>query len=100
MLGAYVPTGGYSFCNLTKTVTSTKTVTRNVNGRTRRVKVKVKSTVPASLEMPTTITGQNGAVVTQTTKVAVTGCPTAAAAKTAAAKKAAAAKAKRAGRGR
>ena len=53
VLGAYVPTGGYSFCSLTKTVTSTKTVTRRVGGRTRRVKVKVKSTVPASLEMPT-----------------------------------------------
>ncbi len=29
-----------------------------------------------NLTMPTTITGQNGAVVTQTTKIAVTGCPT------------------------
>jgi hypothetical protein len=28
-----------------------------------------------SLTMPTTLTGQNGAVVTQTAKVAVTGCP-------------------------
>ena len=28
-----------------------------------------------SLKMPTTITGQNGAVVKQTTKIAVTGCP-------------------------
>jgi hypothetical protein len=28
-----------------------------------------------SLTMPTTITGQNGAVITQTTKIAVTGCP-------------------------
>ena len=28
-----------------------------------------------SLEMPTTITGQNGAVITQTTHIAVTGCP-------------------------
>ncbi|HWY17382.1 MAG TPA: hypothetical protein VNY27_01585 [Solirubrobacteraceae bacterium] len=27
------------------------------------------------LTMPTTLTGQNGAVVTQTTKIAVTGCP-------------------------
>lgn len=30
-----------------------------------------------SLTIPTTITGQNGAVVKQTTKIAVTGCPTA-----------------------
>jgi hypothetical protein len=28
-----------------------------------------------SLTMPTTITGQNGAVITKTTKIAVTGCP-------------------------
>ncbi len=27
-----------------------------------------------SLTMPTTLTGQNGAVVKQTTKIAVTGC--------------------------
>jgi hypothetical protein len=31
-----------------------------------------------SLTMPTTLTGQNGAVVKQTTKIAVTGCPKAA----------------------
>lgn len=30
-----------------------------------------------ALTMPTTITGQNGAVTTQTTKIAVTGCPAA-----------------------
>lgn len=29
----------------------------------------------AKLVMPTTITGQNGAQVTQTTKIAITGCP-------------------------
>ena len=28
-----------------------------------------------ALTMPTTITGQNGAVTTQTTKISVTGCP-------------------------
>jgi hypothetical protein len=42
--------------------------------------------------MPTSITAQNGAVMTQTTKIAVVGCPTAAAAKKAAAKAAAKAK--------
>lgn len=45
-----------------------------------------------SWEMPTSITAQNGAVMTQTTKIAVVGCPTAAAAKKAAAKAAAKAK--------
>ena len=38
------------------------------------------------LAMPTTITAQDGAVVTQTTKIAVTGCPTAKAKKRAARK--------------
>jgi hypothetical protein len=38
--------------------------------------------------MPTTLTAQNGAVMTQKTKIAVVGCPTAAAAKKAGASKA------------
>jgi hypothetical protein len=45
-----------------------------------------------SWEMPTTLTAHNGAVVTQTTKIAVAGCPSAAAAKVATAKRAAAAR--------
>jgi hypothetical protein len=100
ILGSYVATGGYSFCNFKKFVTTTKTVTKKVNGRNKRVKVKVKTTVAASLEMPTSITAQNGAVMTQNTKIAVAGCPTAAAAakKAAAFKRAAAAKARRSSR--
>jgi len=31
--------------------------------------------MPIFLAMPTAITGQNGAVLKQTTKIAVTGCP-------------------------
>jgi hypothetical protein len=88
ILGAYTPNGSYNLCTLTKTVTKTRTVTKRVNGRTRKVKQKVKATVPATLEMPTTITAQDGAVVTQNTKLAVTGCPTAATAKNAAASRA------------
>ena len=41
-----------------------------------------------SLAMPTAITGQNGAVVKQTTKIAVSGCPPTRAQKLAAARKA------------
>jgi hypothetical protein len=49
-----------------------------------------------SWEMPTTLTAHNGAVMTQNTKIATTGCPTAATAKKAvAAKKAPAANAHR-----
>jgi hypothetical protein len=36
--------------------------------------VKVKRNVAEPLLMPTTITGQNGAVASQTTEIAVTGC--------------------------
>jgi hypothetical protein len=41
-----------------------------------------------ALTMPTTITSQDGAVLTQTTKIAVTGCPKAKAVKKKTAKKA------------
>jgi hypothetical protein len=84
----FAPEGPYSIfaangnlCALRKTVTVSKKVTKRVKGHLRKVSVKVKSTVPAALEMPTTITAQNGAVLTQTAKIAVTGCPTAKAAK-------------------
>jgi hypothetical protein len=88
ILGSYVATGGYSFCNFKKFVTVSKKETKRIKGKLKKVTVKVKTTVAASLEMPTTLTAQNGAVVKQTTKIAVVGCPTAAAAKKAAASKA------------
>jgi hypothetical protein len=50
-----------NLCALTKTVTDRK------HGRRQQ-------TIADPLLMPTTITGQNGAVVKQTTKIAVTGC--------------------------
>jgi hypothetical protein len=72
-----------NLCALTKTVTVSKKVTKRVDGKTKKVTEKVKKTEPESLVMPTSITAQNGAVFTQQTKIAVTGCPktTAAAAK-------------------
>jgi hypothetical protein len=65
---------GRNLCANTKTVTVTKRVTRRVNGHNRKVTVKAKKTVATPLSMPTTITAQNGAVLNQTTKIAVTGC--------------------------
>ena len=59
----------------TKTVTVKKPVTQRVHGRTVHVLKNVKQVVPVPLLMPTTITGQNGAMVAQSTKIAVTGCP-------------------------
>jgi hypothetical protein len=60
-------------------VTSLHTVTKTVNGKrittTKTVTRKVKETVAAPLQMPDEFVGQNGAVLKQTTTIAVTGCP-------------------------
>lgn len=65
-----------SFCSPTKTVFVTKRVTRRVHGHVVRARkrVRVHKSVSEPLLAPTTITAQNGAVVSQTTKIAVTGC--------------------------
>ncbi len=63
-----------NLCKTTKTVTVTKRVSHRVHGRVVHVLKKVKKSVAEPLVMPTRITGQNGAVLQQTTKVAVTGC--------------------------
>jgi Domain of unknown function DUF11 len=62
-------------CAPTKTVTVKKRVA--VRRKDRRVIVvrSVKQQVVEPLVIPTVITAQNGAVLKQTTKVAVTGCP-------------------------
>jgi hypothetical protein len=65
---------GHNLCTTTKTVTVTKRITRRVHGHNRKVKVKAKKAIAASLLMPTTITAQNGAVIHQNTRIAVTGC--------------------------
>jgi hypothetical protein len=57
-----------------KTVTVNKKITRRVKGRTIHTTRKLRRTVTAPLLMPTTMTAQNGAVINQSTKVAVTGC--------------------------
>jgi archaellum component FlaG (FlaF/FlaG flagellin family) len=72
---------GRNLCANTKTVTVTKRVIRRIHGHTRKVTVKAKKAVAAPLLMPTTMTAQNGAVIHQTTKIAVTGCPSAKTAK-------------------
>jgi hypothetical protein len=63
-----------NLCAPTKTKTVTKRVTVRSRGRTRHVTRRVKELVPETLQMPTTIVGQNGAQVTQSTKISVTGC--------------------------
>jgi hypothetical protein len=74
VLGAYLPeSANGSFCNLTKIVTAKQRVKRH--GHT--VTMKVRKSVLASPALPTKITAQNGAVIKQATKLAVTGCPVA-----------------------
>jgi hypothetical protein len=63
-----------NLCKPTTTKTVKKRVAVRRHGRTVHVTKSVKQQVAAPLSMPTTITAQNGAVVTQTTKIAVTGC--------------------------
>jgi len=67
-----------NLCDETKTTTTTKHVTRKVKGKTEHVTVKVKTTVPEKLVLPTTLTAQNGAVIEQPTPIVVEGCPKAA----------------------
>jgi hypothetical protein len=62
-----------SFCS---TTTKSKRVTVHSHGKTRRVTRTIKRTSPATLLMPTSITGQNGAKHTQTTIISVAGCST------------------------
>jgi uncharacterized repeat protein (TIGR01451 family) len=64
-----------SLCAPGKTVTVTRHVLRRVRGHVRHVSVKVKRSLAEPLLMPTRIVGHNGAVVQQTTRIAVRGCP-------------------------
>jgi hypothetical protein len=63
-----------NLCAVTKTVTVKKKVTVRVKGHKKTVTRKVKESVAGSLTMPTEFVGQNGAVIHQSTPVAVTGC--------------------------
>jgi hypothetical protein len=63
-----------NLCRTTTTRMVRKRVTVRVHGRSVKRTRSVKSTVTAPLAMPTTITAQNGMVLKQATKIAVTGC--------------------------
>jgi hypothetical protein len=63
-----------NLCRTTTTKTVRKRVTVRVHGRSIKRTRSIKSTVAAPLSMPTTITAQNGMVLKQATKIAVTGC--------------------------
>ncbi len=63
-----------NLCKGTKTVRVRKLVTRRVHGHVVHVRRTVTESVSQSLLMPTAFTAQNGAVLKQSTKIAVTGC--------------------------
>jgi archaellum component FlaG (FlaF/FlaG flagellin family) len=67
-------TANGNLCATAKTVSVHKRVTVRVHGRIKHVTKTVKEAVAQPLTMPTTITGQNGAVLTQATKIGATGC--------------------------
>lgn len=67
-------TANGSLCKPIRTVTAHKLVAVRVHGRTVHVRRTVKRNVAQALAMPTAFTAQNGAVLKQSTKIAVTGC--------------------------
>jgi hypothetical protein len=76
-----LPQGRYSLlgaiqnlCAASKTVTVRKRVARPLGRHIEHLVEHVKRAEPEPLVMPTTITGQNGAVLTQATKIAITSC--------------------------
>ena len=69
------------------TTTVTRHLTVRSHGHTKRITRKLKEKIIAPLLLPTRLEAQNGAVVSQTTKVGITGCPKPKAKKTRAAKR-------------
>jgi hypothetical protein len=67
-------TGYGDLCNATKTVTKRVTVTTRVHKKLVHVKKTVKQTVSEKLTVPTTLTGQNGDRIEQTTPLVVSQC--------------------------
>jgi hypothetical protein len=79
-----LPEGSFSalaangnLCKATRTALVKRKVKVTVKGRTRTVTRKVRETLPASLQMPTAFTAQNGAVIHESTPISVTGCSSA-----------------------
>jgi hypothetical protein len=72
--GRYSLLSGYDICTPARTIVSRERFTRRVHGHTVHITRTITRRVPALLLMPTEITGQNGAVITQTTHIALTGC--------------------------
>jgi hypothetical protein len=80
-------TANGSLCSPTKVVTVKQRVKVQSHGHRKTVTRNVKKTGIETLAMPTEFVAQNGAVIHQSTPIAVTGCPKTAKAKQAKAKK-------------
>jgi hypothetical protein len=65
---------GTNLCAPTTTALKTEHLTRRVKGHVVHYTKQVTVTVPEALVIPTKITGQNGAVINQTTPIVVSGC--------------------------
>jgi hypothetical protein len=64
-----------NLCAVAKTVLVKRKRTVRVKGHKKTVTRNVRTTLPASLTMPTAFTAQNGAVIKQSTPIIVMGCP-------------------------
>jgi hypothetical protein len=64
-----------NLCALTKAITKHKRITVHAHGHVKHTTKTTKQTITTPLQIPTTLTGQNGATTTQNTKITVTGCP-------------------------
>ena len=68
-------TANGNLCNPTKTITIHKHITTHTHGHTKHTTKTTTQTTPQPLQIPTTITAQNGATITQNTKITTTNCP-------------------------
>jgi len=64
-----------NLCKPTEVISVKKHVTRRVHGHVKHITTKVQKTIPKPLVMPTEFVAQNGAIIKQSTPIAVTGCP-------------------------
>lgn len=64
-----------NLCTPTKTISKHKHITIRAHGHTKHITRTIKQTIPTPLQIPTTLTAQNGATTTQNTKITVTNCP-------------------------
>jgi hypothetical protein len=69
-------TANTNICKRTQTVKVRKRVNKRMHGRVVHLMRTVTMKVAPPLPMPTAFTAQNGAVLKQTTQIAVTGCTT------------------------